>query len=732
MEHRASSSASAFSQRERRGRIQPQGLTVPLVATAISVALIATLHWARRWLYSGCAIQSLITVYGESSGNRIFSSIPLWTLLATLNLVYSICSTSWLLYAAFSALCYFSIFITCLFQFTAAAGFARRVLRKLLRQLHFTRDKIALFNLPALEIDTDVSGLFVMRGVSISLSTLTIAVHGIEVGIVFPDDLELAMYVDKVTIALFRRIQIGEVYANIKGGKVEMSFADLAEAQNEAPANDGVFESTPLLRAATAGSQGFNDRRPMLHKVLTGSTYMRKMRDSSPKASLASVKTLSPDDENAEKQYDKLVNEILTTSAVYQSRRRVREQEKAKSELSLDDNHDLRAAICTDLHDLPAIPHPPTRSIRVTTLQNLMPLAVRTFMHRLPFLLRLLLGPLGYLHDINMSAIIAGGSGRWTSSLLAQKVFKHYSTASADIRRLEKRIALWLDNANFGLQLDNIDARAEIPLSTSFDIMASLKVKDIIVYRTVLETGTIAKVARLGGADATVTIPSYLLPHHEHIIPPPPTKEDEEDLRITVETADSIPQKVQDQERLERMVKDEANITISVHVSLPAVFDQSLLDFIAALVKATKIIEMVNDAADDSDADALSEADVSTGYDTPVNDSATDLTTSDAPTSPSKKFSSAKVKSLTTSLKANLKSTTASFSDFHNSNRESFKKAMVGGLVNDRWIAKVVGKVAGKLEESRGDLGWSGSLPVPLEGYRSAWAEMGEGGKILP
>lgn len=62
------------------------------------------------------------------------------------------------------------------------SDFARRWLRKLLVGLHFTRDTIAFFDLPALEIDTDVSGLFVVRGVSISLSSLTIVAYGLELG----------------------------------------------------------------------------------------------------------------------------------------------------------------------------------------------------------------------------------------------------------------------------------------------------------------------------------------------------------------------------------------------------------------------------------------------------------------------------------------------------------------------------------------------------------------------
>jgi len=103
--------------------------------------------------------------------------------LATLNLIYALCSTSWLLFGVFVIVCYPTIGITSLMQFNLVANLARKNLRKVLKQLHFTRDKIALFNLPALEIDTDLDGLLVIRGVTISLSRLTIVAHGIELGI---------------------------------------------------------------------------------------------------------------------------------------------------------------------------------------------------------------------------------------------------------------------------------------------------------------------------------------------------------------------------------------------------------------------------------------------------------------------------------------------------------------------------------------------------------------------
>lgn len=64
--------------------------------------------------------------------------------------------------------------------------------------------------------------------------------------------------------------------------------------------------------------------------------------------------------------------------------------------------------------------------------------------------------------------------------------------------------------------------------------------------------------------------------------------------------------------------------------------------------------------------------------------------------------------------------------------KENVKKVVVDGIVNDRWIAKLVGKVTRKLEVARGDAGYSGDLPVPLKVYReTGWREE-EGEKLLP
>ena len=377
------------------------------------------------------------------------------------------------------------MFLTCLFQFEFAANFARKNLRLLLRDMHFTRDRIALFNLPALEIDTEVSGLMVVRGVTISLSDLTVVAHGIEVGIKIADDVELALHTDEVRVPLFRCIEVGDVYANIKGGKAEMTFAEVEEEEAD---DDKFFNETPLLRAATAGMEGIKDR-PKLREGLTGGSFLK---DASAQTGFDHIRLLSPDNQVAEQQYLSMLTDIRTSSAVYQSRARLRQSAK-QSELNLDDEKDMRAAVCAELHDFPSIPHPPQHSVKVTTLQNLSKPAVKRFTHRLPMLLRLLLGPLGYFHPITIASVNVAGSGQWLKELLQQQLFRSHGDNSAEIRRIQRRMSVWLADANFCLQLADIDALAQVPLTTTFDIVAYLHFADIMAYRTVPQNETLQR-----------------------------------------------------------------------------------------------------------------------------------------------------------------------------------------------------------------------------------------------
>jgi len=121
-----------------------------IAALALCFAIRPALTW--RWLVSGAPILTYSILLGESQSHRILPFVPLWTLLSTLNLVYAVAATSWLLYYFFLVACYPTIFFSALFQFDYVAHVCRTNLRSLLIQLHFVNDKIAFFDIPALEV----------------------------------------------------------------------------------------------------------------------------------------------------------------------------------------------------------------------------------------------------------------------------------------------------------------------------------------------------------------------------------------------------------------------------------------------------------------------------------------------------------------------------------------------------------------------------------------------------
>jgi hypothetical protein len=429
----------------------------PIFFAAVTVLSLVMYEWPRRWLLSGAPILTFCILLGAQKGHRILPFLDFWVMLSVLHLLYSIASTSWLLYAVFLVLCYPAIFLTCLFQFNFAANLVRNTLRSLLKQLQFVQDKVAFFGLPALEIDVDVAGLMVIRGITIHLSSLTIVAHGVELGIKLTDDMEIAFQVEEVKIALFRRIDISDVYANLKGGEYEMTFHEL-EADTRRP-GDGeplMDMNTPLLRAATFGS---DMSLPPSSKKVTMAEEMtdgKKIEDSSAKAGFQSVTQVSPDD--ATQHYLNMIAWLKETNPITQCY----EHLKALPHFDEKNLKEVRAAICSQLHDSPTVPHPPSRSVKVSTLRKLSPKWQREFMHRLPMLLRLLLCPLSYFHPLGIKSITAAGSGKWITHLLAKHVFESFGEVDAEIGRLQARISKWLADANFAVELLDIEGLAQV------------------------------------------------------------------------------------------------------------------------------------------------------------------------------------------------------------------------------------------------------------------------------
>ncbi|CAN8105244.1 unnamed protein product [Discula destructiva] len=685
--------------------------TSPLLFTSFTLLLCAAWSWPQRWLISGAPVLQLLLHVGDAQNRRVLPSIHLWPLLSTLHLSYAICSTSWLLYGLFTALCYATITLVSLFQFDRAGNMARRTLRRLLKQLHFIDDKIAFFNIPALEIDTDVDGLMVLRGITFSLSTLSFVVHGVEVGIKLSDDMELAIQTEEVRVKLFRSIDIGDCFANLKGGEHEMTFDHVDGISSKGADGEAVFvENTPLLRAAAKEgdrrSVDISDDgvllpvRPSMVKMTSRMTNGRPPEDGSARESFESMKKLSLDNDWADGKYQATLKHIKDTNAIHEARKFV------TSTAELDNDNDIRAAICSHLQQTASVPHPPKLSIKVTTLQNLAPPKVRRFLHRLPFLLRLLLNPLSYFHPVQISSITASASGKWVNNMLVENIFKDYAESSSELRAIKKRIGDWLRNANFTAELGAITGLAHVPLLPTYDIATELTAESVLAYRALPADITLNQVVSLGGADARFVIPSFLLPHHDHLLPPRPhvREKEESELIVTVEeeaAGGSKPKEIQAQHALEQVRNDEANVKISVHARLPAVLDQSLLNFVAALVKASKIAEFERLAEEE-------EEEEEEGQEEDGEDDENQVQSGKPRRS---------IKELSAAFKGRFK--------------ESVKRTLVDNVVSDRWLAKMVGRITTRLEGAMGEAGYSGGIPVRLEAYRTGESER-EGEKLLP
>lgn len=617
-------------------------------------------------------------------------------------------------------MCYPAIVLACLFQFDYAAGIGRRASRKLLRDLHFINDKIAFFNLPALEIDTETNGLFVVRGATLSLSTLTVVAHGVEVGIKLSDDMELAIQVEEVKVSLFRKIEVGDVYANVKGGEWEMTFGTLGPITHDSDDEDFFAKDTQILRAASVALDGTLPTRPQMRSEMTGGDTPTSLYDA--EEMFGSVTQLSPDEEVARKRYTEIIQQIYESNTVNVARAELEESSRQDEiDLDLENENDVRAATCARIHDQPSIPHPPTKSVRLSTLKKTNHPNFKIFLHRLPALLRLLLNPLAYFHPITVKSITAVGSGKWFNLLMKQHFFRHYTTQDTEIRRLERRISSWLSDANFAVEMGALKATAQVPINTSFDIECHFKMGDFMAYRALPGAAELTQVVRIGGADATISMPSYLLPHHEHLLPPKPTEFDEMKLEQEVSDLENTPQGVQAQTALEQLRKDEANMNISAHAHLPLRVHQDLLNFTAALVKATKVIETDKDfeqmkALRELNRASTNLSEAGSEVSSIVSESTVGTTNTESTIGDPAKQTGKE------GFKAFLKKVDSGFKEAGVNMRDGMRKAglnTASAVANDRWIAKLVGKVVQKLEKAQGDVGYSGNIPVSLEDWRA-------------
>lgn len=687
---------------------------------------------------------------GESFGDRIFSYVPLWTIFSTLHLVYIICSVSWLLYWTFLSFTYPAILLCSLFQFQTVADGARWSFRKLLTDLHFFNDKIAFFDIPGLEFDTRTNGLMVIRGATLSLSTLTLVAHGVEVAVKLSEEIELAIQVEKVTVPLLRTIEIDDVYANVKGGDWEMTFGSLDQDEIARAREKEAFlvKDTPIVRAATMALEG-KPRKSLSSKSLASTRSVTELADAH--EALASVQQVSPRDQSASQKYKELLEEISSTSTIQETIGYLQElarREDGGINFDFSNLNDVRAAIAAQIQDHASLPHPPKQTIRLSTLRQTSHPNLKRFLHRLPLLYRLLLNPIASFHPVKVKSVAIGASGRYFKHLMNSYFWKHYVTSDPDIRRLENRISTWLSDANFVVELVGLDCSAQVPVNTNFDIETRFRIKDVMAYRTLPGGADLKQVVRIGGADAALTLPMYLFPHHEHIFPPKPTVQDVEDMEAEVFDMRETPQGVQAATALDQLKKDEANMRVSAHAHLPAHFHQDLLNFIAAVVKATKVIETDKDFEEIKNAreERKRSKSLSSGSNTPKRRSMdSDVMSVSSNASNGSSASTITATDGMTTAMANNDPNSSNFKAFLRKvdtglrnagvrTRDEMRKAglsTASAMANDRWIAKLVGKAVRKLEKAQGEVGYSMNVPLQLWEWRES-EKWEDDSKLLP
>jgi len=146
-------------------------------STWTSLSLNIFITGLRGYFLSGCAVETLLLVLGPPK----HWTVPKYTLLVVLNVAWALAATSWLFHLVFTAGCWILVLLTSILQYAVVSSFTRARLRSSMKYAHFTRDKVAFFAIPTLKLDTGITGLVTVRGITVSLLDMVVELHGIEV-----------------------------------------------------------------------------------------------------------------------------------------------------------------------------------------------------------------------------------------------------------------------------------------------------------------------------------------------------------------------------------------------------------------------------------------------------------------------------------------------------------------------------------------------------------------------
>jgi hypothetical protein len=521
---------------KRRSFNELWGLELTFYFLSMAALTLLLYAWSKAWFASGTPFLIFTLLLGRPED--LFKHPPfLAMVMLAIHASYLICSTSWLLIRLYKAVCYPAIFIIAIIRLPRLQIMLREAVRPLFASsFHFYGDTIAFFGLPALEIDDgDVPCLLNIRGVTFHLKTCTFHVTGIEVGVKINDDLEIGIQTDTFIWRVGRGIEIGDVYGSVKGPFSEKRHIERDFAQDHEQAQRDITKGRPPI--------------PMRHA--SASAIAHEVR--------------------AKEQYEATLTKIDIEDLTHRARRFHKDTPA--------DANQMHALIGSYIHGFESVPNPPKKSIKSSTLKKaLFSRMVRAAVQKIPVLLRLFLNPVAHNHPVVFKSITLTGAGLYINQMLEHKLYKHYIEENHSLEKIKKDVEAFLTDGKFSIVLEGVLGIASVPLITKYDIVTFVKTPIIHVIKAgpransddeTLVNGHSEReealtVAAVSGVAATFTIPSYLLPFHEHLLPEQPANAGEEDVAL---------------------------INMSILASLPATFDEAMNDFALALLKSSQVVE---------------------------------------------------------------------------------------------------------------------------------------------
>ena len=498
-------------------------------------------------------------------------------------------------------------------------------------------------------------------------------------------------------IQLFRRIKFDEIYA-----------AHRCPEDDKEPSVEKVVRSGPKDNKRCRPDESPIAKDNIMHDA----SFQHHRDDATDSELIATENTdcrnqpIPFGDEDAEARYIDSLNTLQARGIHHKMRERLRLAHGA-GEYSDVELVELRALLCAELRRTGLSPSRSSSQITASKLAAMF--SQPDIFKYAPSAMRMLLWLASHTHPIECPSISVAGSGHWLNELLSQALFRRHTTYDERIRNLEREISMWLSVGDYCVDLANITASAQVPMRSGYDIKAEVSSTNTAISRIDTEVESSTQMASLSGADGRFIIPTCLLPNHSHLVPPEPSPEQvAEAKRIAAEaikqkqtselpnhkarSTTRRPSEEKDTIEIEKQPVDcdILNVTMSIRMTLPAHFHESLLSFAATLSKAAQmhgIEEQIIDPPTPPPFDKTSD-----------------------PTINWREKIAKRSDFIGSAIKHPLLSARGAF------HREMRKSTVM--TVNGAWFAKWTNKILEQLEWLNGDVGYTFDVPVSLKPYR--------------